>query len=329
MFRPKARDSINQQRVKILSKREIIRSAQGIAAECVEGESRHAAGCLRHKEFAFQDFERDGRRCRVICKPSPRRVHRCVRCGAERRVVDGHSSHGLEAIIARAVEFDHLKPILDERDEGQKQLAIETSRVEIIRRRVGREHDDHARGQKLLEQASEDHGIGDVIDLKLIQAQKRGFGQNPFRHRRDRIIIRLADEFRPAASFTLRKIAPFVDALMRLGHELIEVHAPSTGGRRAFIEHIHQGRLAAADIAMDVEALGRVRYIAAKAKAEDTARPGPIDLQGAVKPIEHMSGARLCFVGLELAGVEPCPIAFDRRVRHRRLDVPFPPMPRA
>src|SRR2546423_15231573 len=113
-----------------------------------------------------------------------------------------------------------------------------------------------------------------------------------------------------------------MNALVRLGHELIEEHAALARHRGALEEHIHQHRLAASDIAMDVKALGSARSLGAEGKSENAPRPRPGILQRAVKRSERLGGARLRRVGLELAGLEQRAIALDRR--HRRRDEPYP-----
>ena len=45
-----------------------------------------------------------------------------------------------------------------------------------------------------------------------------------------------------------------VDAVMHVGHEVVEMHAPLAPDRHELEEHVHQHGLAAPDATMDIEA---------------------------------------------------------------------------
>ena len=51
----------------------------------------------------------------------------------------------------------------------------------------------------------------------------------------------------------LQRLAVAVDAVMRVGHEVVEMDAPLAPHRHELEEHVHQHGLAAPDAAMDVE----------------------------------------------------------------------------
>ena len=61
----------------------------------------------------------------------------------------------------------------------------------------------------------------------------------------------------------LQRLAMAVDAVMRVGHEVVEVDAPLAPHRDKLEEHVHQHGLAAPDAAMDVEAAHRRMHVAA------------------------------------------------------------------
>ena len=90
---------------------------------------------------------------------------------AERVVVDRLAVQPGQPIVAPAVELEDIELLLEQRDERQKPLALQTVLVELVRRAV-RGRDDHNPGvEQRPEQAFEDHRIGDVLDLKLVEAQ--------------------------------------------------------------------------------------------------------------------------------------------------------------
>ena len=76
----------------------------------------------------------------------------------------------------------------DEADEGQEQRAVEAVLVEPLGGDVGGRHHHHAAREQPAEQPAEDHGVGDVGDVELVEAQQRRFLGQRVGHRRDRIV---------------------------------------------------------------------------------------------------------------------------------------------
>ena len=150
-----------------------------------------------------------------------------------------------EAVIRGAVEGDDVQPLADERDEGQEELAVEAVPVEIVRLQVRGGDDDGAVGKQALEQAADDHGVGNVGDLHLVEAEEAGFLGDGLRHGGDRI-LRVG-------------LARGVEALVHLLHEGVEVDAALGRDIDHGMEQVHQHGLAAADLAVDVEAAWRGR----------------------------------------------------------------------
>ncbi len=60
----------------------------------------------------------------------------------------------------------------------------------------------------------------------------------------------------------LQGLAMPVDAIMRVGHEVVEVNAPLASHRDKFEEHIHQHGLAAPDATLHVETAHRRMHVA-------------------------------------------------------------------
>jgi hypothetical protein len=85
----------------------------------------------------------------------------------------------------------------------------------------------------------------DVGDRELIEAEHPGLFRKRPGHRRDRIVF-LRRAF-------LARQPVLLDAVMHVGHEGVEMHAPLAPHRDCLDEHVHQHGLAAADATMDVE----------------------------------------------------------------------------
>jgi hypothetical protein len=190
-----------------------------------------------------------------------------------------------EAVVGRAVQRDDIQALADELDEGQEELAVEAVSVEIVRLEVGGGDDGGPMGQKPLEQAAHDHGIGDVGDLHLVEAEQPGFLRDGFRHGRDRILrVRLARG---------------MEALVHLLHEGVEVDAALGVRIRHGMEQVHHHGLAAPDLAVDVKAFRRGRGFL---EAGEEARGG-CRLQVLGQRIELRHHGALRGIGFEDAAV--------------------------
>ena len=81
----------------------------------------------------------------------------------------------------------HLHALLDESDEGQKQIAVETLAIKLARRHVrGGDHHD-AEFKQVREQPAEDHRIRNVGDVEFVEAKQPAFARNRGCGKRDRI----------------------------------------------------------------------------------------------------------------------------------------------
>ena len=218
----------------------------------------------------------------------PGRVHLAVGGGIGGRDVDRHAAQLLQAVVLAGVEREYLRVVLEDADERLEQRPVEAVAVEVVGHHIGGRDEDDARGKQRRKQPRQDHGVGDVVDREFVEAQHPClFGQRAG-DRRDRIVlVHLA---------ALQRLAVAIDAIMRVGHEVVEMHAPLAPHRHQLEEHVHQHGLAAPDAALDVEAAHRRMHVAALGE----------------QPAER---ARLCRDAL-VADVVDQPV---ERLRQRRL----------
>ena len=140
---------------------------------------------------------------------------------------------------------------------GAKRCRCSPSLVELRRRHVRGRHQRHAAAQEAGEQAAEDHGIGDVGDEELIEAQ----------HAR-----RAGDVGRePLERGALRR--QLLQARVHLVHEAVEVQPAAFAQRQAVEEQVHEPGLAAPDATPEVQAAHR-RAAAGGQQRGEPARPG-------------------------------------------------------
>ncbi len=116
-------------------------------------------------------------------------LERALRLPVERIVIDRLTGQPRQAVVTPAGNLEHVKPILQQLDERKKALALQPIHVEVIRRPIRRRDDDNAALEELLEEPPEDHRIGDVGNLKLVEAEERRRRGDRLGDRRDRIAV--------------------------------------------------------------------------------------------------------------------------------------------
>ena len=105
-------------------------------------------------------------------QPGETDVELLIRRGIERRQIDVHGAHVLEPVVGAGIELQKVELALQHGDARQKVLALQSVLVEVARRAVGGGDHHHTRLEQRLEQPPQDHRIGDVVDLELVEAQQ-------------------------------------------------------------------------------------------------------------------------------------------------------------
>jgi hypothetical protein len=231
--------------------------------------------------------------------------------GTVRRHVAALRPGVVEAVVARRFEMEDRHVLLQERDERNEESAVQAVLVEIVGRDVRCRHHRHAPREQLLEQASEDHRVGDVGDGKFVEAEQADFIGDRLRDGSDRIAS--------LGAFALPPLTQLGDAVVRLGHERVKMRAPFRGRYQFLEEEIHQQRLAAPDPAEDVKAARRDSHrFAAEQLSDDVAiRPGGgVELGG--QCVEPVGEGALARVAVDLAGGDKLLVAMPHPVGHAR-----------
>jgi hypothetical protein len=118
----------------------------------------------------------------------------------------------------------------------QEVLALQTVRIESVGRVIRGHHEHHAAREERFEQATEDHRVGDVGDVKFVKTEQPHFAGQAFGHLQEWIALALE----------------FVQLAMDAMHEGVKVDAPlATVGHRVE-EAVHQETLAAPDAAPEI-----------------------------------------------------------------------------
>ncbi len=105
--------------------------------------------------------------------------------------------------------------------------------------------------------SAKDHGVGDVSDVKFVEAQQAGLRLQFLGDELERIIAGMFAE--------LHLLPDRVNAFVHIEHEFVEMCAALSRHRTAFKKQIHQHRLAAPDVTVDVDTFDRrQRLLAAR-----------------------------------------------------------------
>ena len=105
-------------------------------------------------------------------------------------------------------------------------------------------------------------------------------------------------------------------ALVHVGHEFVEMRAPLALHVARVKEQVHQHGLAAADVAIDVQALDRPARFAAREQPAERGRFArqPVCGEPVLKRTQLLRQGRLRAIGLDLAGGDERGVAISKRV---------------
>ena len=121
--------------------------------------------------------------------------------------------------------------------------ALQTLAIQRGGRRVGRGHQGHARGKEAAQQFSQNHGVTDVADLKLVQAQHAD----------------AQTDARADVQQWIRHALQTRQFVVHHAHEAVEMPALGLARGQTFVEQIHQKGLAAPDATPQIQPGHRLR----------------------------------------------------------------------
>ena len=148
-----------------------------------------------------------------------------------------HLSAGMQAVILLAVDRHHLHMRLERGDRRQKALAVVAIGIQLIGRLVGGRYQHHTLLNHQAEQAAEQHGIADIADEQLVEAQHT--------HLTPQLLGQQAQRVSIAGQLELAAMHPL--------HEVMEM-LPPRRHPQGVVEAVHQPGLAAPDRPPEVHA---------------------------------------------------------------------------
>ena len=226
-------------------------------------------------------------------------------------MIDRRARQLLQPEILGGVQLEHLHMLLNLPDGGQEQRAVEPAFIEPPGLHIGGGDDHHAPCEEGLEQAPEDHGVGDVGHREFIEAKQPGLGGQSVGDLRHGLVAlggpRLAGE------------APVVDALVHIGHEGLKMHPPLGLHRRRLEKEVHEHGLAAPHRPPEIDPARRLTLgLAAKEAAQNAGVAALLIIaQFARQPIKLRHHAQLRLVPFEGLFAEQGLIVIGNGAGHR------------
>ncbi len=191
-------------------------------------------------------------------EPPPGIVERGIRGLVRRHVPHRHAGKLLQPEVGACLKPHDIHVRFQHMDERHEQGAVQAVLVKLFRRHVGGGDHHDAALEQLREQPAEDHGVGDVGDVEFIEAEQPGFAGQLFRGQLDRVLVGMFADF--------HLLPEAMNALVHVDHEFVKMRAALSLHRAGLEEQIHQHGFAAADVAVDVEALEQRVVLPARSK---------------------------------------------------------------
>ena len=170
-------------------------------------------------------------------------------------MVDRQVAQALQPVVDRPVERHDVDLRLEQLNERQEAVPVKPIFVQPLGRPVrGRDH-HYAPNEQPFEQAPQDHRVGDVDDMELIEAENT--------------LLRRDLRGQSLQGLLARAVpAQAMQAPLYLEHEGVEVHPSQCHAGGGLGEEVHKHRLASAYPAVEVDAARRCRSLRLACEAE-------------------------------------------------------------
>ena len=205
------------------------------AAQRIEIEPDNAPGAAPKADAAALDIKR----LRFILDfgDAPEfEVQRLLARRAERRVIHLGRFERPPAVIDTGIDIHHHQTGLDQFDRRQEAGALQA----IFPEQVGMVVRGHAQHdpvvEQMLQQATENHRVGDVVDVKFVETDQPILLGDILRQVSERVFLALE----------------FVKRLVHVAHEVVEMHAAFLHQRHAQVKAVHQEAFSPPDTAPQI-----------------------------------------------------------------------------
>ena len=214
------------------------------AAQLAEIEPDHAAGAALGGDLARLDLHH-GSFVMRLGQAVEGVLHGGIGLGAQRAVIELGILQRAAAVVRAVVHVHDFHAFLEQRDRGQDAVAVQAVGIQAVGHEVGGGDEAHAVGEQGFEQLVENHGIRDVGDMELVEADELVLPGDLGAQRIERVLRALHQ----------------VQFAVHLAHELVKMQAHLAPERHGVEEALHQKALAAPHPAVHVDALGQIRVV--------------------------------------------------------------------
>jgi hypothetical protein len=159
------------------------------------------------------------------------------------RQVGLQALQGLAAVVDAALDADDVEPFLEQFNGRQHALPVQAVRIETVGSVVAGHDEGHAVAEQPEQKSFQDHRVGDVGEVELVEADQPITPRHAPCHLVERILH-------------AAQVAQFA---MDPAHELVEMQAALTAYRHGFEEAVHDETLSAPDAAMQPDAAWDLR----------------------------------------------------------------------
>ena len=180
-------------------------------------------------------------------------------CGAHLRVfaavgrgfkIRGRPGKGAHAIVGVAFQRKNLQALVQQGDGGQKAVARQPVGIQFVGGVVGGRHKTDAAVQHSAQHSPQYHRVGNVGDMKLVEADEVVFARQAVGDLRQRVAL-------PFAGLHVR---------VKAAHELVKVRPHFFFASRVQKKAVHQEAFSASHAAVQVESGGGGGGICVRAK---------------------------------------------------------------
>ena len=98
--------------------------------------------------------------------------HSGIGLGPQGRQIQIDLLQGSAAVVGAVVHIDHFQGLVEQINRRQDAVAVHATRVQIVGLEVGGGHKAHAVVEQGIEQAVQDHGVGDVGHMEFVKANQ-------------------------------------------------------------------------------------------------------------------------------------------------------------
>jgi len=280
----------NDHRLVLARDLDVVAPAAPTRAQRLEVEPHRAGAGADHRDRPALDLDDTTGLRMVLGERGEQRRQARAGVGRARRQVDARLRELAQPVVGSAGDVGHVEVALEQLDGRQEALPLQAVLVQLSRGHVRSRHQRDAAPEQALEQPPEDHGVGDVRYIQLIEAQQARSARQRLRDVLERGAL-LPD---------LRQLR------VHLVHEAVKVQAPRVRKRQGLEEQVHQPGLAATHPAPQVQARERRTRRSEPGEPARQARAGCAALRNQTSPqiIELRDHRQLCGIAVQVTFIE-------------------------